>query len=181
MGVLIKRDNLPVWVAPALAGFAVGMNVIEAADIGALLSVVVGLFRVYQSIAEKGRAFGSRVAVGIGRTAIVTVFAVFIAVYAMNMLIGANIRGIAGTKQDEQTKAATLRFRHSMESAEKRNARPGDSESCSAAMSFLPARSNIGATSARTRPGIAIWPRMERDRCPCLSFVIPAAVFTSAP
>src|SRR6185312_1826536 len=44
LGALIKRDNLPVWVAPVLAGFAVGVNVIEAADIGALFSLVVAAF-----------------------------------------------------------------------------------------------------------------------------------------
>ena len=51
MGALIKRDNLPVWLAPALAGFAVGMNVVEAADIGALLSLVVAAFAFFQALA----------------------------------------------------------------------------------------------------------------------------------
>jgi hypothetical protein len=104
MGVVIKRDNLPFWVAPALAGLAVGANVAEAADIGVLLSVVVGVFVFYQSIVENGTGATRRVAVGLGRTFIVIFFAVFIAAYAMTVMVRANVTGIAGTKQDEATK-----------------------------------------------------------------------------
>lgn len=105
MGALIKRDkNLPVWVAPALAGLAVGMNVVEAADIGALLSLVVAAFAMFQALAEDGAALPARVVRAIWRTAVVSIFAGFIAAYAVSVLITANITGIAGTKQDEATK-----------------------------------------------------------------------------
>ena len=110
LGALIKRDNLPVWVSPALAGFAVGVNVIEAADIGALLSLVVAAFAMYQAIADNGVPFAARVVRGVWRTALVSIFAGIIAAYAVSILIGANIRGIAGTKQDEATKAQHYDF-----------------------------------------------------------------------
>ena len=106
MGALIKRDNLPVWLAPALAGFAVGMNVVEAADIGALLSLVVAAFAFFQALAEDNAPLASRVARGFWRTAVVAIFAGFIAAYSVSVLITANIIGIAGTKQDEASKAA---------------------------------------------------------------------------
>jgi len=104
LGALIKRDNLPAWVAPALAGFAVGVNVIEAADVGALFSLVVAAFAMYQSVAENGAPLGKRVMRAVGRTALVSIFAGFIAAYAVSVLIGANITGIAGTQQDEASK-----------------------------------------------------------------------------
>src|SRR6185437_11907153 len=97
MGALIKRDNLPVWLAPALAGFAVGMNVVEAADIGALLSLVVAAFAFFQALAEDGTPLAKRVIRGVWRTAVVSIFAGFIAAYAVSVLITANITGIAGT------------------------------------------------------------------------------------
>ncbi len=105
MGALIKRDNLPVWIAPALAGLAVGMNVVEAADIGALLSLVVAAFALFQALAEDGAPLAQRAIRGIWRTAVVSIFAGFIAAYAVSVLITANITGIAGTNQDEATKA----------------------------------------------------------------------------
>ena len=104
MGALIKRDNLPVGGAPALAGLAVGMNVVEAADIGALLSLVVAAFALFQPLMEDGAPLPTRLVRGVWRTAVVSIFAGFIAAYAVSVLITANITGIAGTKQDEATK-----------------------------------------------------------------------------
>jgi len=104
LAALIKRDNLPAWVAPALAGFAVGANVAEASDIGALLSLLVAAFTIFQAIAENGAPLAARVIRGVWRTAVVSIFAGIIALYSVSVLVGANITGIAGTKQDEQTK-----------------------------------------------------------------------------
>ena len=110
LGALAKRDKLAFWISPALAGFAVGVNVIEAADIGALFSLVVAAFAMYQSIAEDVSSISGRLARGIGRTAVMAAFAGFIAAYAVSVLIGANIKGISGTKQDESTKASHYDF-----------------------------------------------------------------------
>jgi hypothetical protein len=110
LAALVKRDKSPFWVSPTLAGFAVGVNVIEAADIGALFSLVIAAFSMYLSIIEEGSSVGSRLARGIGRTVIVAVSAGFIAAYAVSILVGTNIKGISGTQQDEQTKALHYDF-----------------------------------------------------------------------
>ena len=52
LGTLAKRDKYPFWIAPALGGMSVGLNVMEAADIGALFSLLVAAFVVYQAFAE---------------------------------------------------------------------------------------------------------------------------------
>ena len=44
------------WLRVALAGFAVGMGVMEAFDIGAIFSVVVAAFVVFQALAGEGTA-----------------------------------------------------------------------------------------------------------------------------
>jgi hypothetical protein len=50
LGALAKKDErLPYWVAPALAGLAVGFNVTEAADIGGLFSLVVAVYALYRN------------------------------------------------------------------------------------------------------------------------------------
>ena len=96
IGALAKRDKYPFWIAPALAGLAVGINVMEAADIGALFSLLIAAFVVYQSLAGEEGVFTARVMRGVGRTALVAGFAGFIGAYAVSSLIGSNISGIAG-------------------------------------------------------------------------------------
>jgi len=110
LAALAKRDKYPFWIAPALAGLAVGLNVMEAADIGALFSILIAAFVLYQSLVEEGAPILQRTIRGVGRTALVAAFALFIAAYAVTTLVGANIRGIHGTEQNERAKSAQWDF-----------------------------------------------------------------------
>jgi len=110
LAALTKRDKFPFWIAPALGGLAVGINVMEAADIGALFSLLVAAFAMYQSLIDDSVPLATLAIRGVIRTAIVTVFAGFIAAYAVSVLVGANIRGIHGTQQNEQAKSAQWDF-----------------------------------------------------------------------
>jgi len=93
------------WTCLALAGLAVGMNVMEAADIGAIFSVFVALFVFYKALTEESAPVLKKISRGVARVAIVAVFAGFIATQTIVTSIGSSITGIAGTAQDEQTKA----------------------------------------------------------------------------
>lgn len=54
LGALAKKDErLPFWIAPSLAGLAVGFNVMEAADIGGLFSVLVAVYVIYRSLVNE--------------------------------------------------------------------------------------------------------------------------------
>ncbi len=88
----------------ALAGFCVGLNVMEAADIGALFSICVAVFVFYDAIVNLDGALFKRVANGFGRVAIIAVFAGFIATQTVISLVGVSIQGVAGTAQDSETK-----------------------------------------------------------------------------
>jgi len=110
LAALAKKDKLPFWIAPALGGMAVGFNVMEAADIGALFSMLVAAFAVYQSVSEERSPIAARAVRGMGRTIVMAVFAGFTAAYAVSVLIGTTITGISGTGQDEPTKAARWDF-----------------------------------------------------------------------
>ncbi len=92
------------WTRLALAGFAVGNNVVEAADIGAIFSLFVAAFALFQSLAEEG-AVAKKIGRGIGRTAVIGLFAAFFAAQTIQALVGTNIQGILGMKQNEETKA----------------------------------------------------------------------------
>jgi len=93
------------WTRLALAGLAVGINVMEAADIGAIFSVIVAAFVFYRAIAIESGVAWAKVGRGIARVAIIAVFAGFIATQSIGALIGAAIVGIAGTAQTGETKA----------------------------------------------------------------------------
>jgi len=91
-------------VSYALAGLAVGLGVMEAADIGAIFSLFVAAFVLFQSLTEEGPAW-LKVVRGIGRMAIVAAFAAFIATQTLVTLVGTQIKGVVGTEQDAETKA----------------------------------------------------------------------------
>ena len=112
LGALAKRDKFRFssWIAPALGGMAIGLNVMEAADIGALFSLLIAAFVVYQAIAEEDAPVLARAVRGVGRTIIVAAFAGFIAAYAVSVLVGANVKGIAGIQQDEKSRAEHYDF-----------------------------------------------------------------------
>jgi len=92
------------WIKTALAGFAVGLNVMEAADIGAIFSLFVAAFVFYDAIISYDGALFARMAKGLGRVAVIAVFAGFIATQTVVSLVGTQIQGIAGTAQDSETK-----------------------------------------------------------------------------
>lgn len=88
----------------ALAGLCVGMNVMEAADIGAIFSLFVSGFIVFNALNQENSPLPARLGRGIWQTAIVAVFAGFIATQTVVSLVGTQIQGVAGTSQDSETK-----------------------------------------------------------------------------
>jgi hypothetical protein len=94
------------WARLALAGFCVGINVMEAADIGALLSMLVALFVFFQALSESEGTSLRKAVRAVSRVAVVALFALFIAIQSVLALVGGNIQGVAGTAQDTETKAA---------------------------------------------------------------------------
>ena len=93
------------WARLALAGLAVGINVMEAADIGAIFSVFVAAFVFYRAVMVENGAVWAKAGRGIARVAVVAVFAGLIATQTIVALVGSAIVGIAGSTQTTETKA----------------------------------------------------------------------------
>jgi hypothetical protein len=91
------------WLRLVLAGLAVGLSVMEAFDIGAIFSLVVAAFVVFQALVEEGTT-AKRLGRGVARLAVVVAFAAFIAVSAISTLVGTQIKGVAGMGQDAASK-----------------------------------------------------------------------------
>src|ERR1017187_10160225 len=105
--IMAGNDETPWhirWTRLALAGLCVGVNVMEAADVGALCSVFIAGFVFFKSLTGTGGTIVAKAARGIGQVAVISVFAGFIAVQTVTSLVGSQIQGIAGTGQDKETK-----------------------------------------------------------------------------
>jgi hypothetical protein len=103
LGLVANAEHRP-WARIPLAGMAVGLGVIEAADIGAIFSVFVAAWIVAHALFHEG-TIAQRVARGGIRLGLVAGFAGFMAASAVTALVGTQIKGVVGMAQDEQTKA----------------------------------------------------------------------------
>jgi hypothetical protein len=88
----------------SLAGLAVGVNIMEAADIGAIFSLFVAAFVLFKAVTDENGSLLIKLGRGMGRITIIAVFAGFIATQTVVALVGSQITGIAGTGQDTETK-----------------------------------------------------------------------------
>jgi hypothetical protein len=103
LAALADTSARQYWLRVVLAGFAVGTGVMEGADVGAIFSILVGVFIVYQACTSEGSQLRNQAA-GAGRLLLVVVCAVFIAAQSINGLVSTAIEGVKGTQQDAQTK-----------------------------------------------------------------------------
>ena len=104
LAALSGGSGIRSWLRVGLAGLAVGMGVSEGADMGAIFSVFVALFIVYQAAIGEGQKLRN-VAVWAGKLALVVVCAGLLAAQAVSELVANDIQGISGTQQDAKTKA----------------------------------------------------------------------------
>jgi hypothetical protein len=96
------------WVRVILAGLAVGMGVMQGWDVGALFSLFVAAYVVYQALFmnETDGGAARNLGLGAGRVVVIAVFAGLIATNTLTSLIGTQIGGVAGMAQDEATREA---------------------------------------------------------------------------
>jgi hypothetical protein len=103
LGVVVSPLPLRPWVRYPLAGLAVGMGVMEGADIGAIFSVTTALCVLVRAMVFSESA-GKGVAQGVLQVWVVAIFAAFIAAASLFNLIGTQIEGVSGMSKEERTK-----------------------------------------------------------------------------
>ena len=104
--VSVSRSRLRAWIKTCLAGFAVGFAVMEGADIGALFSILIAAFVLWHSVAASESFIWANAARGLFRVGAVAVCAGFIATQVVLLLVGTQIKGVAGAEQTDEAKAA---------------------------------------------------------------------------
>lgn len=91
------------WMRVILAGFAIGLGIMEGFDNGAILSVFFAGYVLVRTWAEHpGQP--ARLAGGVMRLALVAIMAGVFATHALYALITTQIQGVAGMAQDETTR-----------------------------------------------------------------------------
>jgi hypothetical protein len=86
-----------------LAGFCVGMGIMEGFDVGAIFSLYVAAFVLFQAWIHDGSPV-RKLVTGTGRVVLVAIAAALIAAHALTALVGTQVKGVVGMQQDEQTK-----------------------------------------------------------------------------
>lgn len=104
VAALAGADKRRSWVSVILAGMAVGLNVMEASDIGALFSLLIAGYVLYEAI-QSAPSPKEGLVRGVARTAVVAFFAALIAAQGIYALVTTQIQGMQGMNQDTQTKA----------------------------------------------------------------------------
>ncbi len=87
-----------------LAGMAVGMAVMEGADTGAILSLLVAAFVTWQAWLGDGSRW-KRLGIGLGRVVLIAACAGCLAAHAILALVSSNIEGVVGMATTEDTQA----------------------------------------------------------------------------
>jgi hypothetical protein len=104
LAALVSAPPRWPWLRLPLAGLAVGLGVMEAADIGAIFSVFVAAFVLYHAwVSESTPA--RRVGFGLVQVVVVAGFAAFIAAQTISVQIGTAIKGVAGAQDTEAARA----------------------------------------------------------------------------
>jgi hypothetical protein len=106
----VETPPLTRWVQWALAGLAVGVNVMQGADIGAIFSVFIAAFVLFKTIVDESGSVAAKLGRSVARVAVIAVFAGFMAIQTVVSLFGTSITGIAGTGQDAESKARQWNF-----------------------------------------------------------------------
>ena len=109
LAALSAKSIKPAWARAVLAGLAVGMNLMEGYDVGAILSIYVGVFVLFRAFSEES-GFARKTLSALRTEFLVIVFAGLIAAHTIHSLVGTQIEGIAGTGQDVETKELRWNF-----------------------------------------------------------------------
>jgi hypothetical protein len=110
LGILVSSAIRPLWLKGVLAGLSTGMAVMEGFDVGAILSIYVGLFLAFTFLTEEENEPSLRAAKTLLVGGLVVLSAVLISLSTIYILVATQINGTADAGQSESDKAARWGF-----------------------------------------------------------------------
>jgi hypothetical protein len=109
LAALCAKSIPQIWAKGILAGLAVGMGLMEGFDVGAILSIYVGLFIVWQIFIEETPGAG-KVLAALGTEGLVICFAAFIAAHSISSLFATQVEGIVWSSANLQSQTKEQRW-----------------------------------------------------------------------
>jgi hypothetical protein len=103
MAALIKTAGWRGWARTLLAGLAVGMGVADGADVGAIFSIYVAAFLIFEEMTAEGN-LARRLGDAAGRLGVVVLFAALLAAQPIFALVDTQINGVFGMDEQMQTR-----------------------------------------------------------------------------
>jgi len=110
MAALYPVEPRRFWLRTLLAGGAVGLSVVEGADVGALLSLLAAGFLLMRGFQDRQFPWGTRLLRSAGRLATVAAVAALVASHAMAALVGTQIRGVAVLSDSRENREARWEY-----------------------------------------------------------------------
>ncbi len=104
IAALVAYGRSRPWLGAIMAGVAVGLSLMEGLDTGAIFSLYVGAFLLFQALTGVGPV-SNRIGLGVARMALVAVVAGVTAFHVLSVLIGTQIKGVVGMQQDPVTRS----------------------------------------------------------------------------
>ncbi len=109
LGILVSSVVRPLWVKGVLAGLSTGMAVMEGFDVGAILSIYVGIFLAFLFLTEE-EAPALRISKTLWVGSLVVISAIVISLSTICTLVATQIKGTGNAGQSESEKAANWGF-----------------------------------------------------------------------
>jgi hypothetical protein len=103
LAALSTKSIKQIWAKAVLAGLAVGMGLMEGFDLGAILSVCLGVFILFRALLEESPP-GQRILRAMVSEVLVIFSAGFCAAHTLSSLVQTQIEGVAAMEQDVTTK-----------------------------------------------------------------------------
>jgi hypothetical protein len=105
----LRAKSIPaIWERAVLAGLAVGMVVMEGYDVGAILSVFIGVYIIFRTLSDDG-PITRRVLNAFAAETLVVLFAAIFAYHTIHTLVRTEVEGVAAMGQDAETKQTRWR------------------------------------------------------------------------
>lgn len=104
LAAIISHRDRPHWSKLALAGAAIGFNIMGAFDTGAIYSIYVAAFAFALALCKPGEPVAKRAGKGVLNVSIIAVCAFLLSAHTVMNLVGTQVQGVAGMGQTEKEK-----------------------------------------------------------------------------
>jgi hypothetical protein len=109
LAALVSPSIRPLWVKAAIVGFSLGMVVMEGFDLGAIMSLYVGMYIIFHFLREKPNPVHA-IPRAVGMGTIIVLAALLISGSTLYTLVGTQIKGISNTGSTPEEKEGHWNF-----------------------------------------------------------------------